>query len=435
MNTINSIEELMHSENPFPDNLLNLLLSQEESTYHDYKQTIDIDNELEWLKLTKDILAFANTLGGYLLFGIENNSKNKLGLDQLVYNYLSDANKILLKINKHIMPSILNIKIKGIIDNELQFIVLFIPQNPTCTHIIEKTVRYTYDKGKEIFPLKQGEIYVRRTGQTVVATHSDFENLIDRRTHALKNHLYENITRVIKETEPGQKIYIVTDKANNIDGLNYRLSDAPDAIPVKGLSLAIPPKNIEEALSASIALHSAYDGLIPHDSLLYDFYANRINACFQLGQYIYLVKFNLIKGIPLFYWLIKCDKEPVIELLRNLFPKLKFRQRELLLKITFFIEKPLYTEFKSRMKPELLGPEFEEVNKFKGENLMIPHIHLKDDPRFKRRSTIFGDNEVELEKIATNTAIGLRDAPQKDNSQLWGIDYKLYAKKMFTKQS
>jgi hypothetical protein len=435
MDEIKSINELLRSENPFPDNLMDLLLSEEESIYHDFKQTLDFGNELEWLKLTKDILAFSNTFGGYLLFGIENKTKNKIGLEIQVHDYLSDANNILLKVNKYIIPSISEIRIKSIKNGELLFIVLYIPKNATCTHIIEKSVNYTYEKGKEITPLKQGEIYVRRSGQTVIATHTDFEKLIERRTQALKDHLYENISKVIKETEPGQKIYIVSDKAQNNDGLSYRLSDSPDAVPIKGLSPTVPPRNIEEALSASIALHGFYNSFIPQASVLYDFYANRMTARFQLYQYITLTKFCMIQGIPTFYWLINCDREPVIQILNDIFPKTKFIRRELLLKMSYFIDKSLYHDFKSRIKPKLLGQEFEEANKYKGENLMIPHAHLKDDPRFRKVSTIFNNNESGLSKIATGMAISLRDGVQKDNQKLWELDYKLYANKIFTKQS
>lgn len=43
----------------------------EEDNFVDYKRTIDITSDKFWLELTKDVSAFANTLGGYLVFGID----------------------------------------------------------------------------------------------------------------------------------------------------------------------------------------------------------------------------------------------------------------------------------------------------------------------------------------------------------------------------
>ncbi len=66
----------------------------EEDDRVDYKQTIDPTSEKCWLEITKDISAFANTHGGYLIFGINDSEKQIVGLSRKVANTIKDTNNL-----------------------------------------------------------------------------------------------------------------------------------------------------------------------------------------------------------------------------------------------------------------------------------------------------------------------------------------------------
>jgi len=80
LENINSIQDIFSLDDPLTQESANFLANyKEEDELVDYKLTFE-NTEKEWLELTKDISAFANTYGGVLLYGIKNSSKEIIGL-------------------------------------------------------------------------------------------------------------------------------------------------------------------------------------------------------------------------------------------------------------------------------------------------------------------------------------------------------------------
>ena len=76
-----SVRDHLQREDPLTrETAVFLAKYAEEDDRVDYKQTIDSTSEKDWLEITKDISAFANTYGGYLVFGINDNEKKIVGL-------------------------------------------------------------------------------------------------------------------------------------------------------------------------------------------------------------------------------------------------------------------------------------------------------------------------------------------------------------------
>lgn len=68
---MSKIGKYLSSENSLSQEIGELLIAHKEEDSHlDYKQEPNIDTDKSWLELTKDITAFANTEGGYFVFGI-----------------------------------------------------------------------------------------------------------------------------------------------------------------------------------------------------------------------------------------------------------------------------------------------------------------------------------------------------------------------------
>ena len=108
-----SIEELLSSNDPLNREVaLHLASYSEEDNRVDYKQNFDPKSEKDWLEITKDISAFANTYGGYLVFGISDSDKKVVGLTPAVSNVLKDANYISQKVNRYIEPQIISLRSK-----------------------------------------------------------------------------------------------------------------------------------------------------------------------------------------------------------------------------------------------------------------------------------------------------------------------------------
>ena len=78
MNPPESVEDCLSAKDPLKRELVSFLIQYaEEDDRLDYKADF-VDEQKHWLEVTKDVSAFANTHGGYLLFGIEDRSARAL---------------------------------------------------------------------------------------------------------------------------------------------------------------------------------------------------------------------------------------------------------------------------------------------------------------------------------------------------------------------
>ena len=101
-----SVSSCLESSDPLSDKVFTYLLSyREEDERIDFKKAFD-GSEREWLEITKDVISFANSRGGYLVFGIEDASYSRIGLTQDLAKVLTNTNNVLQKVNRHIEPQI-----------------------------------------------------------------------------------------------------------------------------------------------------------------------------------------------------------------------------------------------------------------------------------------------------------------------------------------
>ncbi len=429
-----SLREIISSSNPLPNDILHVLLENEESLWHDFKSTLDFRSNKELLDITKDIIGFANTEGGYLVIGIQNKTHKIIGLSRELVEQFSDMNILLGKTNRYIMPSIININLKTYTADDKNIVVLHVPCSKGKTHVVEKEGKFQNQEKKEITLLRKGEIFVRRAGATVIATHSDLEQLMDRRMMQFKEKISQNIARTIEVTDPNNVISISTEKANSSDTNIYRLSNSPDAIPVKGISSNIPPKNLEEVLVSSVAMYKFDKNCVLPANLIYNMYAERDSFSIPRKYLIYLVRFSIIKNAPTFYWLISCDKSEVIQLLQELSKNTDYFIRDYVHRLSYFVDKTLYTSIKRNRRPTGLGAEFNNAKKYNGMNFFITSVYLDKIKTFKGLVPYNKRDLKQMSEEATTFAIELVSNPEDKSkcNNLIAYDCWLFSKKIFT---
>ena len=121
----------------------------EEDDRVDYKQTIEPTSERCLLEITKDISAFANTHGGYLVFGINDGEKEIVGLSRTVADAIKNVNYIQQKINRYLEPHIIGLRAKEFKIDRLSIVIIYIPQSAGMTHMISKDGSFTQPSGKQ----------------------------------------------------------------------------------------------------------------------------------------------------------------------------------------------------------------------------------------------------------------------------------------------
>jgi hypothetical protein len=355
-----SITELIESDDPLTKKIVSELIAyREEDDRLDYKQTIDISSDKQWYGITKDISAFANTFGGYLLFGIDNNA-NIVGVARDVADIIKDASKIQQKINRTLEPHISNIRSKEYRYGSNVVIAVFIPQSRGVTHLISKQAKYEQPSGDTKIALNAGTFYVRRSAANHLGDSRDFDAVVERRIDSFRDSLIEKVARVVKSPENSDVFILSKDPDDKSDG-RFIIEDSPDSIPVKGMSFTVPPEGYEQEISAWSVIYRDKPSLRPPSDEVWRWYSNRNKIQIKKSYKLTLFKFSLWDNAPAFYWIqglkARDIKETLLEAIRRRPTGSDSKQ---MLVVAAFLGEPFYKNaikafgsYKDRLAPSM----------------------------------------------------------------------------------
>ena len=319
MEKLESVSSCLESSDPLSGEVFIYLLSyREEDGRVDFKKTFD-ESDREWLEITKDVVSFANSHGGYLVFGIEDASYSRIGLTQDLAKVLTNTNNILQKVNRFIEPQISHLRTKEYKDGGLIFVAWYIPETVGKIHVVSRKGSFSYPKGQEKTILQKGTIWVRRSAGNHLADSSDLEDIFTRRNERFRDSLMSKIARVVhagSETE----VFILEPDPTESDGKRFTIVDAPDALEVKGLSFSVAPTTDEQELAGWIALFQRDPDAVPPAHRLWAWYADRNEKNFSEDQRLQLAEFCLLSDVPAFYWIKGSDANSIKEMIRHAVP-------------------------------------------------------------------------------------------------------------------
>ena len=160
-----------------------LSIDPTESNTIDYKQNFKDSIK----KVIKHIIAFANTQGGYLVFGVEDTSGKVLGLNRADLKKFNefDFETITTEIHNHIPGSIVIEKTTYKIKRKTLGI-FYIPEHSKKPLILSRT--------KDTHP--QGTILFRYPGKTTAIQPDDLEVMIEKR---VKQHIETHLPKLFME--------------------------------------------------------------------------------------------------------------------------------------------------------------------------------------------------------------------------------------------
>ncbi len=297
------IEKYLDSSDPLTRDIVSSLISHKEEDEHlDYKQDFDESNNKSWLELTKDVIAFANTHGGYLIFGISDKDNKITGLSHATATILKDANNIHQKINRHIEPQISSLRSKEFKFDGKSIVGLLIPQSTGLTHIVLKDGEFKYPSGEKKIILKQGTFYVRRSAGNHLGDSRDLDALIDRRIEQFRSSLIDKVARVIK-SPANSETFILSEDPSDKSGNKFIIEDSPESISIKGMSFTVAPKDNEEEIAAWSVIYRGNPKNRPPAEELWKWYSLRKKIEISKQHKLALLKFSLWDNVPAFYWI------------------------------------------------------------------------------------------------------------------------------------
>lgn len=313
-----SIKQIANSDDPLCNEAIEILLGHhEEDTLIDYKLTCEPSKEKFWVDITKDIMAFANTNGGFIVIGVKDITFDIVGIESSVIRVMQDANNILQKVNKYVEPHITQLRSKVYSKNSKDIIALFIPESIGLTHIFAKDGSFKFDSGKSGCAFHKGTLYVRRSAGNHLVDSRDFDDLVQKRINIFRESILGKIAKVVHAPQNTEMLF-VTRESDAEDKFRFTIEDSSDALAVKGLSFSVSPETIEEEIASWIALHNGNKKALPPTETVWGWYHEREKLKCSTKQKCKVAKLSLLLELPFFYWLKDCPAQEIKEMLFDL---------------------------------------------------------------------------------------------------------------------
>ena len=372
-----SVDTYLTSENPVTRKAALFLIDyKEEDDRVDYKLSFDPKDEKHWLEVTKDISAFANTFGGYLIFGVDDTSREVIGLENKLAEVLEDVNNIQQKLNRHLEPHVASVRSKKFRISGKLVVLLHIPQSSCITHIISKDGKFRHLSGTQKTVLRKGTFYVRRSAGNHLGDSRDLDSLIERRVDQFREALMDKVARVVNSPIDSE-VFILSRDSDNEELRKFVIKDAPDSIPIKGMSLTVSPEGPEEEIAVWSALSRGMASNAPSPETVWAWYAIRDELQITVTHRLAVFTYSLWANAPAFYWIQRLQSQDIQQALVG---AVRFRRNNdgvaRMLAVASFIGKSFYTRilrqlgtYRKQLTARQLsfpvqGPEY-EYHKFK----------------------------------------------------------------------
>jgi hypothetical protein len=426
-----SLAEFVCSPEPLSEDKIEFILNyKSENQYIDFKVSFNTGEQREWLNISKDIYAFANTDGGYIVFGVEDKMFNKIGIEERDYRFLIDPDNIHKKINPYVSPPLISLRTFRKVIDEKNFIIIHIPPSHGKTHIIVKEGKFANREEKEIILLRKSEIYVRRSGSTSLIEPIDLDNIIEKRLNYYKESLLRNIVKVV-EAPPEKEILIRDPMDDELKAgeKKVKLSSDPKAIPVAGISSTVTPQTDEDEIATAVALFRKDKGNLPGINLLYRVYENRHSIKLSTEYFEDIALISICLEVPCFFWLQFLDKEEITKILDCVFERGNGFAKENAFRIAACLGKSYFNGYMKKADNEDQYSHTKQKYNNNGSNGLFT------------LNSIEHDSVERMETKATELVIGFhsqicekgRIMDPYGQEKMWAIDYKLYADKITKK--
>jgi len=211
------------------DRLCKALKASHESASLDFKRELDVSSTAEWCELVKDIMAMANSGGGTIVIGLENDG-SPVGRDVTPILALDPAD-ITNRIYKYTDTQFAEFEIHKAEKNGVVVAAFVVSRSLGAPVAFTKPGTYPIEGGRQKTAFSVGSVYFRHGAKSEPGTTADFRDFMEQEIAARREEWLGNIRKVI-EAPPGATIAVVaaeTPTTLEPDGVPVRLVDDPTA--------------------------------------------------------------------------------------------------------------------------------------------------------------------------------------------------------------
>jgi hypothetical protein len=308
-----------------------LKLETSESRYLEWKSTPPIGANVNLrtkYRMVKAVVSFANTEGGFVLFGIGPRGE-WLGFTEVELKECDPAALAEL-INGSLSPEITGINYSHIKCKDRIFPILHVPPSPLVPHVTTKEISERLPDGKVAIHLNKHAVYCRYVAKSDLATPAQYARIITQRTDFLKMEMLRrvkeipvaNFASVSKSASAAPTMLRVIKSGNDASLPAVRItrnpSEAAGVVVTEELSDGIFDE-INNVLDANTLLAKQRREFVFGQEIYYRVYAERQHVRSIPEHYRILNHAGALKFYgPVFYWLLKVSPEQIADVIQKI---------------------------------------------------------------------------------------------------------------------
>lgn len=425
-----NVNDILCSNDPLSEDAIKFLVNyKEEDLFVDYKESFDEKDEKHWVGITTDAMAFANTMGGFIVFGMKDSDFSIVGLNDQSVRILTDTNQILQKLNRYVSPHFSSIRTKDYNTSGGKIVIMYVPESKGKTHIFIKEVNYIFPSGTQKKIINPGMIFIRRSATNQVLMPEDLEFIINRRIEYFKESILAKISKVI-EAPPDHNIIVFDPKSSGEDDKKFSITDSDNAIPIKGMSFTVTPSTDFEECCGWISLAQRDPTLLPSHERFWHLYSIRESFSFNQKQLLEIMRFALLLEQPVFYWIKDLFADDIKQKLTMVFDETKaISIKANCLRISAFLGKTLFSKFLKRLESDIKRIDA-KCRKFPSDPFQLFHISTIESRKGDVKKHIEEEFRVKLEsELSINAEKYYKISPGVlEKMEAIAIDCYLYAR-------
>jgi hypothetical protein len=290
--------------------------------------------------MIKSVIAFANTDGGFIVFGVDTRG-SWVGLSDADLAK-GDPATFQELINSCVSPEIPGMSFAELQHEALRFLVLHVPPSPRMPHVTTKEIFDDVDGKRGAQLLAKWAVYCRHGAKSDFATPEHYERMIAKRTDMVRSELVRRVKEV--------RVPAPAAKANTIKV--YRLTDHPRAIPVRVAKIdevadvtlvheELSPQifeGVNNVLAANALLAPGRQQFSFSPEVYYRIYADRQQVDAPIEQIELLARTGYSRlYAPAIYWLLMLEPKRAGRVIRILYDHPRSPQTHSLLRIVMLL--------------------------------------------------------------------------------------------------
>ncbi len=229
------VRALLRTPDPLSDEACKKLLSiPRESRPFDFKESFDPSNNGEWCELIKDLIAMANTDGGYVIIGAKNDGSSSR--TDLRAAASIDQATLVDKIGKYTDTQPEDVNLRHFAQGRKERVVFHVAKvGVPIVFCRPGTYAVRHDRQKTAF--SAGTIYFRHGSKSEPARQADIHRAFDSMLTARRREMLAGITKVVRAPSDHQVLVMPTSMRLTADpnALGVRVTNDPAAPAVRGL--------------------------------------------------------------------------------------------------------------------------------------------------------------------------------------------------------